>query len=156
MRHKLPIILCLALLLAASAAQAKDFKSNTALESGYVWMFGYDDRASSIRMDPALCYGGTLFQIIDFDWSRNMIAEVNYLYSEIRGEAFEWKGGEIKRREELAEKLAVAKGAGANERRPTGPRAHVKHRDHRTGIHVAPARPRGRPLARVSEAADGL
>lgn len=92
MHRLLAIACCLTLLLTAGVATAKDFKSNTAVESGYIWMFGYDTRASSMRMPPTLCYGGTLFQIIDFPWARNMVAEVNYLYTKIRGESFDWEG----------------------------------------------------------------
>lgn len=94
MRRILPVLLCLFVLAAAGAAWAKDFKSNTAAEGGYVWLFAYDDRADYITIDPAVCYGGTLFQVINFNWARNMVAEVNYLYAEARGEAFGWEGGD--------------------------------------------------------------
>jgi len=76
------------LALAPAAAWAKDYKSNTALDGGYMWFFAFDSRTSHIQISPALCYGGTLFQIIDFSWSRNMVAELNYLYSKARGEEF--------------------------------------------------------------------
>ncbi len=86
----LPLVFLLIALVAASA-QAADFKFNTAPEVGYVWFFAYDSRATAVRINPALCYGGTIFQIIDFDWSRNMVFELNYLYSLVQGSQIDWE-----------------------------------------------------------------
>jgi hypothetical protein len=80
----------LAVLAAAAPAGAKDFKFNTAPEAGYTWFFAYDTRASHVKINPALCYGGTLFQIVDFNWSRNMMFELNYLFAQAKGEQFNW------------------------------------------------------------------
>lgn len=95
MRTRLTIIL-LTLLLTATfgTAYAKDFKFNTAIDGGYLWMFAYDRNASHIDIEPALTYGGTLFQIADFSWSRNMVGELNYLYAATRGEGFSWHGND--------------------------------------------------------------
>lgn len=87
------LLLALILLLPAAAA-AKDFRSSTAAEGGYMWIFMYDRNAKDIDLDPALTYGGTLFQLVDFSWARNMMAEVTYLYAQARGEGLEWMGDE--------------------------------------------------------------
>jgi len=81
-------------LLLPAAAFAKDFRSNTAAEGGYVWLFMYDSGARHIDVDPALTYGATLFQITDFSWARNMMGELTCLYAKARGEGFEWLGDE--------------------------------------------------------------
>jgi hypothetical protein len=73
----------------ALPAAAKDFKFNTALDGGYFWFFAYDNQASHVDINPAPCYGGTLFQIVDFSWSRNMVAELNYLYTQTRGRGYD-------------------------------------------------------------------
>jgi len=95
MRLRLTIILLsLFPALAAGPAQAKDFKFNTAASSGLLWMFAYDRNANHIDIEPALTYGGALFQIADFSWSRNMVGELNYLYATTRGEGFSWHGND--------------------------------------------------------------
>jgi len=93
LRRVSTVLVLLLAVAAASPAWAKDYKSNTAAEGGYLWLFAYDQNAARIRVNPALCYGGTLFQIVDFSWSRNMMFELNYLYSFIQGEKLGWKGG---------------------------------------------------------------
>lgn len=90
MRRRIAAIILLLFLGAAPAVWAKDFKSNTAGDVGYCWLFAYDRNASHIDIDPALAYGGTIFQLFDFPWARNMVGEVNYLYTAARGEAFSW------------------------------------------------------------------
>jgi len=90
-RRLVLISICLTFILPAIAG-AKDFRSNTAAEGGYIWLFMYDKRAARIEVDPALTYGGTLFQIFHFSWARNMVGEVHYLYTKARGEGFEWTG----------------------------------------------------------------
>ncbi len=89
MRRIALLSLCLLLLLPL-AATGKDYKSNTAGDVGYIWLFMYDSHAGRIEIDPALAYGGTLFQVIDFSWARNMVAEVHYLTATARGEGFNW------------------------------------------------------------------
>ena len=94
MRRSLLILAVVSLLALAPAAWAKDFKSNTCAEGGFMYLFGFDDRADYIRIMPTETYGGTLFQVFDFPWARNMIGELNYLYADARGEAFGWQGGD--------------------------------------------------------------
>jgi hypothetical protein len=72
-----------------AAAVAKDYKTNTAVEGGYLWFFAYDTHASHIDIVPTWCVGATLFQVVDFKWARNMVGELNYFYAKARGEAFD-------------------------------------------------------------------
>jgi opacity protein-like surface antigen len=91
-RQLVGIIVLLGLLL-PGVAWATDFETQTAAEAGYMWFFMYDDRASRIEVDPALCYGGTIYQFMGFtgySWARNMIVGVDYVYSKARGEGFGW------------------------------------------------------------------
>lgn len=73
---------------------AKDFKSMPSFELGGRWLFGYEEGAREIRINPGLAYGGTFTQIIDFEWARNMAVEVNYLHSTSRGERVDDETGD--------------------------------------------------------------
>ncbi|NLH49812.1 MAG: outer membrane beta-barrel protein [Myxococcales bacterium] len=90
MGHRIAALCLWTLLFFTAVAQAKDFKMNTAAEGGYLWLFAYDRHASHIDIDPAPAFGGTLFQLFDFNWARNMVGEINYIYCAARGEAFSW------------------------------------------------------------------
>lgn len=74
-------------LLAVSSAGAKDYRSMPAADVGGRWVFAYRESAREIRVNPALAYGGTFTQIVDFEWARNMAFEVNFLHSVSHGEA---------------------------------------------------------------------
>ncbi len=80
------LVLVLVAVLCASTASAKDFKFMPSVDGGIIWFFLYDNGADRIVMDPAPAYGGSVVQIIDFEWARNMAAELSYHHSKSRGE----------------------------------------------------------------------
>jgi hypothetical protein len=78
--------LVLAILFCTSPLYAKDFKAMPAVETGGRWMFGYQNGVNEVRTQPALAYGLTFTQIVDFSWSRNIAFDASYLHSRSHGE----------------------------------------------------------------------
>lgn len=76
----------------AGPAWAKDFKFMPSIDGGSIWFFMLDKGADKIVVEPAPVYGGSVVQIVDFEWARNMAFEASYHHSESRGEWMPHKG----------------------------------------------------------------
>lgn len=84
--NRIILILIAISIFLCPVAQAKDFKFMPSVDGGFVWFSYYDSSAKKVDVDPAPAYGGTLIQLFDFEWAKNMALELTYFHSVNRAE----------------------------------------------------------------------